>query len=89
MQFQADILNTNVVRPNNIESTVLGAAYLAGLAVGFWKSIHEVNALQTQAKTFIPLMKTSLTNNLYQGWKIAIEATRKFKLTGLDNARIK
>jgi glycerol kinase len=89
MQFQADILNTNVVRPKNIESTVLGAAYLAGLAVGFWKSIHEVNSLQTQAKTFIPLMKTSLAHDLYQGWKIAIEATRKFKLTELDHARIK
>jgi glycerol kinase len=89
MQFQADILNTNVVRPKNIESTVLGAAYLAGLAVGFWKSIHEVNSLQTQTKTFIPLMKTSLAHDLYQGWKIAIEATRKFKLTELDHARIK
>jgi glycerol kinase len=75
MQFQSDVLNTTVIRPIITETTALGAAYLAGLAVGVWENIE---ALQTQwqiDKKFTPTMKVEERNTLVEGWNKAIRAT--------------
>jgi glycerol kinase len=89
MQFQADMLNTHVIRPMNVESTVLGAAYLAGLAVHFWPSIEHIQQLPIIKKNFYPLMDSITRQKLYGGWKKAIEATRVFKSNPLDNEHTK
>jgi len=72
LQFQADLLNVDVVRPDNIETTALGAAYLAGLATGFWSMI-EINNQRKIDKTFSPLMEDYMRIKLYSGWKKAVE----------------
>jgi len=75
MQFQSDVLNTTVIRPIITETTALGAAYLAGLAVGVWENIE---ALQTQwqiDKKFTPTMNVEERNALVEGWNKAIRAT--------------
>ena len=80
MQFQADIVNTAVERPEIQETTALGAAYLAGLAVGFWDSKDEI-ATRWQLETeFTPQMSEEDRTKLYKGWKKAVEATQVFKL---------
>lgn len=76
MQFQADILNTNVVRPQVTETTALGAAYLAGLAVGFWKDISELKLNWKKDKVFEPLMADEERNNLQKNWKKAVRAAQ-------------
>ncbi|WP_285489975.1 glycerol kinase GlpK [Staphylococcus haemolyticus] len=80
MQFQADIVNTAVERPEIQETTALGAAYLAGLAVGFWDSKDEIaNRWQLETE-FTPQMSEEDRTKLYKGWKKAVEATQVFKL---------
>lgn len=79
MQFQADILNTDVQRAANLETTALGAAYLAGLAVGFWKDIDELKAMQEEGQLFEPKMTEEERSDLYEGWKEAVAATKAFK----------
>ncbi len=74
MQFQANLLNTSVVRPTVTETTALGAAYLAGLAVGFWQSIDEVKAYWAAEKTFDSSMKEEVRNSLQKEWKRAVRA---------------
>ena len=73
MQFQSDILNVNIERPEITETTALGAAYLAGLAVGFWKSKGEVIQNWNMDRKFQPSMTEIERNNLYAGWKKAVE----------------
>ena len=73
MQFQADILNVNIDRPKVIETTALGAAYLAGLAVGFYKNKEEIRERYTIEKQFIASMDDRKRNLLYKGWKRAVE----------------
>lgn len=75
MQFQCDMLNTNVLRPKVTETTALGAAYLAGLAVGFWKSIDELQQQWQIDKTFTPSMKDDERNELKKGWERAVSST--------------
>jgi glycerol kinase len=75
MQFQSDMLNTQVVRPSITETTALGAAYLAGLAVGYWKDVEEIAALWQVDKTFQPIMQEDKRDQLTRGWKRAIAAT--------------
>jgi len=73
MQFQSDILGTDVLRPMVTETTALGAAYLAGLAVGFWKSKEEIrNRWQVETK-FDPAIGEERKEKLYKGWKKAVE----------------
>ena len=72
MQFQADILNTTVERPSVIETTALGAAYLAGLAVGFWQ-MEEISQNWQIDQTFTPEMEKGKQDKLYRGWKKAVE----------------
>lgn len=75
MQFQSNILNCKVVRPTITETTALGAAYLAGLAVGYWKNIEEIQLQWQVDKTFSPEMVTSETNELLKGWQRAVKAS--------------
>ena len=75
MQFQSDILNTKVLRPTITETTALGAAYLAGLAVGYWKNIEEIQAQWLIDKTFIPSMEQEKRNELTKGWQKAVDTT--------------
>ena len=72
MQFQADILNCDVLRPECIETTALGAAYLAGLAVGFWKDLEDVRTNWALSRTFGPVMEESVRRNRLKGWKRAV-----------------
>lgn len=74
MQFQADILNTSVVRPYCIETTAMGAAYLAGLAVGYWRSKEEILANHVIAAEFKPQMGQAKRESLLQGWHNAVKA---------------
>ena len=68
MQFQVDILNTPIERPNNVESTALGAAYLAGIAIGFWKEEDILNNKKIDRR-FVPKKDDESRNKLYAGWK--------------------
>jgi glycerol kinase len=76
MQIQADVLGREVVRPAVTETTALGAAYLAGLAVGFWKSQDELTGKWQIDKRFQPRMDASQREKLYQGWKRALERAK-------------
>ncbi|HET9823677.1 MAG TPA: FGGY-family carbohydrate kinase, partial [Chitinophagaceae bacterium] len=75
MQFQSDILNCKVVRPRITETTALGAAYLAGLAVGYWNNVEEIQQQWQVDKTFSPQMETTKANQLLRGWKRAVMAS--------------
>lgn len=72
MQFQADILGTNVVRPTCVETTAKGAAYLAGLAVGFWSSIDEIKQQWAIDRTFTPVAPAAKVAELKAGWADAV-----------------
>lgn len=76
MQFQSDLLNTQVVRPSITETTALGAAYLAGLAVGYWNNIDEVQKYWQKEKVFIPLMGEYKREHLQKDWKRAIRSAQ-------------
>lgn len=79
MQFQSDILGVPVVRPVITETTALGAACLAGLAVGYWKNLNEIKKLWKVEKNFTPKMKKTERQKLYGGWKSAVKAASMFK----------
>ncbi len=72
MQFQSDILSVKVLRPRCVETTALGAAYLAGLAVGYWTSLEEVRKNWQLEKTFLPAMEEEQRSHLIAGWKKAV-----------------
>lgn len=73
-QFQADMLGVDVVRPKVTETTSLGAAYLAGLAIGYWKSADEIKKCWAQDKTFFHKMSRKEAGDLYAGWQKAVAA---------------
>ncbi|WLR61272.1 glycerol kinase GlpK [Guptibacillus hwajinpoensis] len=79
MQFQSDIIGVPVERPTVSETTALGAAYLAGLATGYWKSKEEIKKQWMIDHTFDPEMKEDQREELYGGWKKAVNATMAFK----------
>ena len=79
MQFQADILNTPVQRAGDLETTALGAAFLAGLAVGYWQDFDEIKAIIKDGKRFEVQMDDKRRNKLYGGWQKAVAATRYFE----------
>ncbi|WP_409298631.1 glycerol kinase GlpK [Peribacillus sp. SCS-26] len=79
MEFQSGILNVPVERPVINETTALGAAYLAGLAIGYWESQEEISRQWAIDRTFEPEMTESSRDKLYEGWKKAIKATMAFK----------
>lgn len=76
MQFQSDLLNCKVIRPTVVETTALGAAYLAGLAVGYWKNVEEIKQLWQSEKEFMPGGDKAAINKGIQGWKRAIHAAQ-------------
>ncbi|UCP01268.1 glycerol kinase GlpK [Borrelia hermsii] len=76
MQFQADILQCNVVRPKITETTALGSAYLAGLAVGYWESAEEITSLWKSDKIFEPSMEKSKREDLIYNWNKAIKRAK-------------
>jgi glycerol kinase len=76
MQFQADVLGCRVVRPQDNETTALGAAYLAGLAVGYWSSLAEVESFWKADRVFEPAMPHSQRDALWAGWQAAVARTR-------------
>lgn len=78
MQFQSDVLHTNVVRPQITETTALGAAYLAGLATGYWSSIDEIQQQWKVDRKFEPLMNDEKRTALYNGWLKAVKAAQSF-----------
>jgi glycerol kinase len=75
MQFQADILGVPVVRPQVSETTALGAAYAAGLGVGFWENLNDLSANWQAAKTWQPEMQEEQRVNLFHGWKKAVQCS--------------
>lgn len=75
MQFQSDLLNCKVVRPKITETTALGAAYLAGLAVGYWKNIDDIQQQWQADKYFSPSMDNEKRTNLLKGWQRAVNAS--------------
>ncbi|HEY2722319.1 MAG TPA: glycerol kinase GlpK [Chitinophagaceae bacterium] len=75
MQFQSDILHCKVVRPVITETTALGAAYLAGLAVGYWKNINDIQQQWQVDKTFSPHMEMAKAHQLLDGWQRAVKAS--------------
>ncbi|WP_059104546.1 glycerol kinase GlpK [Shouchella shacheensis] len=79
MQFQSDLLDAPVEVPAVIETTALGAAYLAGLAVGVWESKEEIAEKWNLDRSFEPKMEEGERDELYHGWKKAVEATQVFK----------
>ena len=74
MQFQSDVLNAKVVRPIVTETTALGAAYLAGLAVGYWKNVDEIQQQWQMDRTFTPQISEDQRQQLSKGWKRAVGA---------------
>ena len=79
MQFQSDILHTQILLPKCLETTALGAAYLAGLETGYYASIDEIKKIHTYQCTYTPNMSKAEIKQKYDGWKAAIKATRTFK----------
>jgi len=80
-QFQSDMLGVPVLRPRVQETTALGAAYLAGLAVGFWQSCEEIAGLWQVDRRFAPAMREEQRDRLYRGWQDAVNATMGFRVS--------
>jgi glycerol kinase len=78
MQFQADITGVPVVRPEVTETTALGAAYLAGLATGFWSGLQEISHLWCAERRFEPAMQASQRDELIARWHKAVERSRRW-----------
>ncbi len=75
LQFQSDVLSREVVRPRCVETTALGAAYLAGLAAGIWKDLNEVRGTLKEGRLFVPDMDVARREKLLGGWKTAVGKT--------------
>ncbi len=78
MQFQANISKTEVCCPKSAEATALGAAFLAGLAVGFWKDLNEIKTLNQEENIYYPAMKQEERENLLKGWQRAVKSAKVF-----------
>lgn len=78
MQFQSDILNRPVFRPKNVETTALGAAFCAGLAIGMWKDKNEILEVAATEKIFTPVMTPEKRKSIYKLWKKAVERSKNW-----------
>jgi glycerol kinase len=78
MQFQADLLGCEIKRPQIIETTAIGAAFLAGLAVGFWESREEIQSLWTADRSFIPEMDSDKREKLIHFWHKAVDRSKNW-----------
>jgi glycerol kinase len=83
-QFQADVLGLPVMRPAIIETTALGAAYLAGLGAGVWRSLPSLAERATVERTFLPVIDPALRSRRYEGWRRAVERARGWALSQED-----
>jgi glycerol kinase len=79
MQFQSSLLGVPVVRPKVTETTALGAAYLAGLAVGYWKDQQEIAAQWQVDRRFTPAMKPAQRKHLEAGWRKALDRAKRWE----------
>ncbi|MGL5479164.1 MAG: FGGY family carbohydrate kinase, partial [Clostridium sp.] len=79
MQFQADMIDSEVTRPIITETTALGAAYLAGLAVGYWDSKDDISKSWYVSETYKPVMEKEEREKLYKGWKKAVKRTAEWE----------
>ncbi len=86
MQFQSDVLDTKVHRPKVTEVTALGAAYLAGLAVGFWNDLDELADKSAIEKSFIPHHDEEKRQRRYKGWKRAVKCAQVWASMHEDDA---
>ena len=80
MQFQSDILNRPIFRPKNVETTALGAAFCAGLAVGMWKDKNEILEVAATEKIFTPVMSPEHRKSIYKMWKQAVERSKNWDI---------
>ena len=80
MQLQADVLNTQIVRPKITETTALGAAYLAGLSVGYWNSLDDVKKHWHMDKSFVPGNSHEKQRQDYRKWKRAVERSKSWMI---------
>ena len=78
MQFQSNLLQCEIERPKIVETTALGAAHLAGLAVGYWKDTNDFGALEGTASKFDPEISKEAADKCYAKWQRAVAATREF-----------
>ena len=78
MQFQADIFNFRVVRPKLLETTALGAAYLAGLAVGFWNNLEDLKDQWEVDQVFKPIMELSSSRKIVDDWHKAVSRSKNW-----------
>ena len=78
LQFQADLLGSSVERPKFLETTALGAAYLAGLAVGVWRDRAELSRLWQLDEVFTPQIDAAQRERLYSGWRRAVAQSREW-----------
>jgi glycerol kinase len=76
MQFQADILDLPVIRPQLLETTAAGAAFLAGLGAGMWRSPDEIEGIWREDRRFVPKMDAAERERRYDGWRRAVERVR-------------
>ena len=76
MQFQSDILGCRIVRPRVIESTAQGAAYLAGVTIGWWNGPKDLAKLRKTERTFVPKMSAARRDEFYAGWQQAVDKAR-------------
>src|SRR5207244_7225551 len=79
MQFQADVLGVRVDRPKVVETTAMGAAFLAGLATGFWESQSDLERARRIDRRFAPKMKPAVSDALYRGWQEAVARVRSVR----------
>ena len=86
LQFQSDILDVPVERPRVAETTAQGAAYLAGLALGFWASREEIAQQRAVGRTFAPAMSAGTRSGLYAGWQRAVRATLSLTADRVDSS---
>ncbi|MBR6620408.1 MAG: glycerol kinase GlpK [Clostridia bacterium] len=81
MQIQADMIRTKVNRPRTVETTALGAAYLAGLCVGYWKDMADIENNREVDTEFVPQMDKAERDRLYKGWKRAVERAKNWDIS--------
>ena len=79
MQFLSSISQKKIVRPNNIETTAMGAAYMAGLAIGYWESIKEIQQIAKVGKVYSPKISNTIANKKLKNWKEAVKRVRNWK----------
>ncbi len=80
MQFQANVLGSKVIRPVVTETTALGAAYLAGLATGYWQNVEEIQGQWQSEREFLPAASAAEVKNAIEGWKRAVHATQSWSV---------